>query len=66
LSELSLTEKLKLIPKDKYKKIKGRNNINIIIIGFNEVGKSSLCIRLVENNLKISIYPQYVMKNLVK
>ena len=52
LSELSLTEKLKLIPKDKYKKIKGRNNINIIIIGFNEVGKSSLCIRLVENKFE--------------
>ena len=52
LSELIITEKIKIIPKEKKKKIKGRNNINIIIIGYNEVGKSSFCIRYVENKFE--------------
>ena len=52
LSELTINEKIKTLAKEKKKKLKGRNIVNIVIIGFNEVGKSSFCIRLVENKFE--------------
>ena len=52
LSELAINEKIKTLAKEKKKKLKGRNIVNIVIIGFNEVGKSSFCIRLVENKFE--------------
>lgn len=55
LSEINFNEKIKPISKEKKKKIKGRNSLNIVLIGYNEVGKSSFCIRLV-NNIFESFY----------
>ena len=52
LSELILEEKIKYISKEKKKLIKGRNYINILILGDNEVGKSTFCIRYVENKFE--------------
>ena len=66
LSELIITEKIKTIPKEKKKKIKGRNNINIIVIGYNEVGKSSFCIRLVENKFEDFYIPSICNENFCK
>ena len=66
LSELIITEKLKIIPKEKKKKLKGRNNINIIIIGYNEVGKSSFCIRFVENKFEDFYIPSICNENFYK
>ena len=66
LSELVITEKIQKIPKEKKKKIKGRNNINIIIIGYNEVGKSSFCIRLVENKFEDFYIPSIYTENFSK
>ena len=59
LSEIALNDKLKTISREKKKKIKGRNYINIVILGHNEVGKSSFCIRYVENKYEVSneLYP---------
>ena len=66
LSELIITEKIKIIPKEKKKKIKGRNNINIIIIGYNEVGKSSFCIRFVQNKFEDFYIPSICNENFCK
>jgi GTPase SAR1 family protein len=66
LSELIVTEKIKIIPKEKKKKIKGRNNINIIIIGYNEVGKSSFCIRYVENKFEDFYIPSICKEDFCK
>ena len=66
LSELIITEKIKAIPKEKKKKIKGRNNINIILIGYNEVGKSSFCIRLVENKFEDFYIPSICNEDFCK
>lgn len=66
LSELIITEKLKIIPKDKKKKLKGRNNINVVIIGYNEVGKSSFCIRFVENKFEDFYIPSICNENFSK
>ena len=66
LSELIITEKLKTIPKEKKKIIKGRNIINIIILGYNEVGKSSFCIRLVENKFEDFYIPSICDENFCK
>ena len=52
VSDIVLSEKLKLIPKEKRIKIKDSNKINIVIIGQKEVGKSSFCIRFVENKFE--------------
>ena len=66
LSELIITEKIKTISKEKKKKIRGRNNINIIIIGYNEVGKSSFCIRLVENKFEDFYIPSICNEDFYK
>ena len=66
LSELVISEKINKIPKEKKKKIKGRNNINIIVIGYNEVGKSSFCIRIVENKFEDFYIPSICNENFCK
>lgn len=66
LSEIVLNEKLKTISKDRKKKMKGRNNINIVIIGSNEVGKSSFCIRFVENKFEDFYIPSIGIENYTK
>ena len=66
LSEIVINEKIKTIPKEKKKKIKGRNIINVVIIGYNEVGKSSFCIRLVENKFEDFYIPSICNENFNK
>ena len=66
LSEIILIEKPKTIQKDRKKKIKGKNNINIVIIGSNEVGKSSFCIRFVENKFEDFYIPSIGVENYSK
>ena len=66
LSELIISEKINKIPKEKKKKIKGRNSINIIVIGYNEVGKSSFCIRFVENKFEDFYIPSICNENFYK
>lgn len=66
ISEIILKDKIKTIPKDKKKKIKGRNNINIVIIGDNEVGKSSFCIRFEENRFEDFYIPSISKENYSK
>jgi GTPase SAR1 family protein len=66
LSEIVLIEKLKTIPKERKKKMKGRNNINIVIIGLNEVGKSSFCIRFVDNKFEDFYIPSIGIENYSK
>ena len=66
ISELIITEKIKTITKEKKKKIKGRNYINIVLIGYNEVGKSSFCIRLVENKFEDFYIPSICNENFSK
>jgi GTPase SAR1 family protein len=66
LSEIVLSEKIKAIPREKKKKIKGRNNINIVILGYNEVGKSAFCIRFVENKYEDFYIPSIGVENYSK
>ena len=66
LSELIISEKISKISKEKKKKIKGRNNINIIVVGYNEVGKSSFCIRFVENKFEDFYIPSICNENFYK
>ena len=66
LSEIVLSEKLKPIPREKKKKIKGRNTINIVILGHNEVGKSAFCIRFVENKYEDFYIPSIGVENYSK
>ena len=66
LSEIVLSEKLKTISREKKKKIKGRNYINVVILGFNEVGKSSFCIRYVENKYEGYYIPSIGVENYTK
>lgn len=66
LSELVINDKIKIISKDKKKKIKGRNNINIVILGYNEVGKSAFCIRFVENKYEDFYIPSIGIENYSK
>jgi len=66
LSEIVLNEKPKTIAKDMKKKIKGRNNINIVILGYNEVGKSAFCIRFVENKFEDFYIPSIGIEKFVK
>ena len=66
LSEIVLNEKPKTIAKDMKKKIKGRNNINIVILGYNEVGKSAFCIRFVENKFEDFYIPSIGLENYSK
>ena len=66
LSELIISEKINKIPKEKKKKIKGRNIVNIIVIGYNEVGKSSFCIRFVENRFEDFYIPSICNENFTK
>ena len=66
VSELILREKLKLIPKEKKLKIKDSNKINIVIIGHKEVGKSSFCIRFVENRFEDFYIPSIGVEKFAK
>ena len=66
LSEIILNEKLKTISKERKKKFKGRNIINIILIGSNEVGKSAFCIRFVENKYEDFYIPSIGVENYSK
>ena len=66
ISELVLNDKLKTIPKEKKKKIKGRNNINFVIIGDKDVGKSAFCIRYNENRFEDFYIPSIATENYAK
>ena len=66
ISELVLNDKLKTIPKEKKKKIKGRNNINFVIIGDKDVGKSAFCIRYNENRFEDFYIPSIAKENYAK
>lgn len=66
ISELVLNDKLKTIPKEKKKKIKGRNSINFVIIGDKEVGKSAFCIRYHENRFEDFYIPSIAKENYTK
>ena len=66
LSELVISDKIKPIQKDKKKKIKGRNIISIIIIGYNEVGKSSFCFRFINNKFEDFYIPSICNENFCK
>ncbi len=66
VSELILGEKLKLIPKEKKLKIRDSNKINIVIIGHKEVGKSSFCIRFVENRFEDFYIPSIGVEKFAK
>ena len=66
LSELIINDKIKPIQKDKKKKIKGRNIINIVIIGYNEVGKSSFCLRFINNKFEDFYIPSICNENFSK
>ena len=66
LSEIILIEKPKNIPTERKNKIKGRNNINIVILGSSEVGKSSFCIRFVENKFEDFYIPSIGLENYSK
>ena len=66
VSDIVLSEKLKLIPKEKRIKLKDSNKINIVIIGQKEVGKSSFCIRFVENKFEDFYIPSIGIEKFVK
>jgi len=66
VSEIIINEKPKTISKEKKKKIKGRNIINIFILGYNEVGKSAFCIRFVENKYEDFYIPSIGIENYSK
>ena len=66
VSDIILSEKLKLISKEKKSKMKESNKINIVIIGQKEVGKSSFCIRLVENKFEDFYIPSICNENFSK
>ena len=66
VSEIILSEKLKLIPKEKRSKMKDSNKINIVIIGQKEVGKSSFCIRFVENRFEDFYIPSIGVEKFAK
>ena len=66
LSELIISDKIKPIQKDKKKKIKGRNIISIVIIGYNEVGKSSFCFRFIDNKFEDFYIPSICNENFCK
>ena len=66
LSEIFLSEKAKIIPKEKKNKIKGRNNINIVILGDNEVGKSTFCKRFIDNKYQEYYIPSIGIENYSK
>ena len=66
VSDIVLTEKLKLISKEKKSKFKDSNKINIVIIGQKEVGKSSFCIRFVENRFEDFYIPSIGVEKFAK
>jgi hypothetical protein len=66
VSDIILSEKLKLIPKEKKSKMKESNKINIVIIGQKEVGKSSFCIRFVENRFEDFYIPSIGVEKFAK
>ena len=65
-SDIVLTEKLKLISKERKSKFKDSNKINIVIIGQKEVGKSSFCIRFVENRFEDFYIPSIGIEKFAK
>ena len=66
VSDIILSEKLKLIPKEKKSKMKESNKISIVIIGQKEVGKSSFCIRFVENRFEDFYIPSIGVEKFAK
>ena len=66
VSDIILSEKLRLIPKEKKSKMKESNKINIVIIGQKEVGKSSFCIRFVENRFEDFYIPSIGVEKFAK
>lgn len=66
VSDIIIEEKLKLIPKEKILKIQNSNKINIVIIGHKEVGKSSFCIRFVENRFEDFYIPSIGIEKFAK
>lgn len=66
ITDIILIEKIKTISKEKKKKIKGRNYINFILIGSNEVGKSAFCIRFVDNKYEDFYIPSIGVENYSK
>lgn len=66
LSDILLGEKLKLLPKEKKLKMKESNKINIVIIGHKEVGKSTFCIRFVENRFEDFYIPSIGVEKFAK
>lgn len=66
VSDIILSEKLKLISKEKKSKMKESNKINIVIIGQKEVGKSSFCIRFVENRFEDFYIPSIGIEKFTK
>ncbi len=65
-SDIVLAEKLKIISKEKKSKFKDSNKINIVIIGQKEVGKSSFCIRFVENRFEDFYIPSIGVEKFTK
>lgn len=66
VSDIILSEKLRIIPKEKKSKMKQSNKINIVIIGQKEVGKSSFCIRFVENRFEDFYIPSIGVEKFAK
>ena len=66
LMEITLDEKPVVITKERKKKIKGRNCINIIILGDNKVGKSAFCIRFAQNKYEDFYIPSIGIENYQK
>lgn len=66
VTDITLRDKLKSISKEKVSKIKGSNKINIVIIGQKEVGKSSFCIRFVENRFEDFYIPSIGVEKFAK
>ena len=66
VTDITLRDKLKTISKEKVSKIRDSNKINIVIIGQKEVGKSSFCIRFVENRFEDYYIPSIGIEKFAK
>lgn len=66
LSQIVLLEQPKLLPEEKKNKMKGRQIINIIILGLHDVGKSTFCIRFVDNKFEDFYIPSIGVENYSK
>ena len=66
VNDFTFREKLKYVSKEKISKMKDSNKINIVIIGQKEVGKSSFCIRFVENRFEDFYIPSIRVEDFTK